>query len=92
MSNDNDKINMSSSRELQLTLDAIHSSNIINVIHETDRHINLYRRLFNRLNSCNIDSNTYTVIKQLIHELNQTLMNVDNVLDDCEWILNSDKL
>ena len=92
MSNDNDKINMSSSSELQLTLDGIHGTNIISVIHETDRHINLYRRLFNRLNSCNIDSNTYTVIKQLIHELNQTLMNVDNVLDDCEWILNSDKL
>ena len=90
MTNETD--NMASPSHIQLTLDAIHSSNIVDTIHDTDRHINIYRRLFDRLNSCNADSDTYTIIKQLIHELNQTLMTVDNVLDDCEWILNSDKI
>lgn len=86
-------------QQIELTLDAIYACNIIKKLSESHRHLETYRLLFsklnnsdnrdisdNRNNSDNMDN--YSLITVKIQELTQALANIDEVLDDCDEILN----
>ena len=77
-------------QQIQLTLDAIYACNIIKKLSESDRHLATYRLLFSRLNNRDTSDNrdNYSLITVKIQELTRALTNIDEVLDDCDEILN----
>lgn len=83
-------------QQIQLTLDAIYACNIIKKLSESDRHLATYRLLFSKLNNRDTRDNSdnsdnrdnYSLITVKIQELTRALTNIDEVLDDCDEILN----
>lgn len=80
-------------QQIQLTLDAIYACNIIKDLSASDRHLETYRLLFSKLNNSNNsnnsdNSNNLSLITIKIQELTRALANIDQVLDECDEILN----